>query len=302
VLALDSPADAFAALASALRLGEGDQVICPAYCSKVAVAALRACGAEPIFVDLEPSTLALDTGRLAGAITTATRAILVSHPFGRAAAIDRVYPLAEARGLEVIEDAGHSLGARFDSSRIGRSPCTAVFQVPVPGQALDAALVAGPQSLIEAIGSLGPEEEAERSPSIPALAPARAGATLDRITDWDGELESRLQIGHAYTEQLARYDAFRIPSSAPERPTTYAGYALSLTRFARTSADDLQRLLLEGGVESQRPAMPARERDLADLPVAESARHNTIVLPAHSELSEDDLQLVLDLLFDYAIG
>lgn len=311
VLALDSLADAFAALVGALRLGEGDQVICPAYCSKVAVAALRACGAEPIFVDLEPSSLALDTGKLAAAITTATRAILVSHPFGRAAAIDRVYPLAEESGLEVIEDAGHSLGARFDSSRIGRSPCTAVFQVPVPGHASDAALLAGPQSLIEAIEALEPlealealeaEGEADRSPSITVLAPARAGATLGLVSGWDDELESRLQIGRAYNEQLSRYDAFRIPSGAPERPTTYAGYALSLTRFARTSADDLHRLLLEGGVESQRPVMPARERDLADLPVAESARHNTIVLPAHSELGEDDLQLVLDLLFDYAIG
>ena len=48
--------------------------------------------------------------------------------------------------------------------------------------------------------------------------------------------------------------------------------------------------------------MSARERDLADSPVAESARHNTIVLPAHSDLGEADLQLLLDLLFDYAIG
>ena len=86
------------------------------------------------------------------------------------------------------------------------------------------------------------------------------------------------------------------------RPAGYAGYALSLTRFARTSADDLHRLLLEGGVETRRLSLPARERDLADLPVAESARHNTIVLPAHSGLSEEDLQLLLDLLFDYAIG
>ena len=293
VWALRSAAEAFNILVSELAIGEGDEIVCPAYCSRAAAVSFEALGVKTHFVDLEPDTLALDPAQLQRAISRSTRAILVSHPFGQAAALDQIYPLAEQAGLEVLEDAGRSLGTRFDESRVGRSPCTSVFELPLAGTSPDAALLALPNSLAARL---------EDSARAVALPDAEALQALAHFRGWEDELQARALVGRAYNDELARYDAFRLPVGRPLRPAGYAGYALSLTRFARTSADDLHRLLLEGGVETRRLSLPARERDLADLPVAESARHNTIVLPAHSGLSEEDLQLLLDLLFDYAIG
>ena len=82
----------------------------------------------------------------------------------------------------------------------------------------------------------------------------------------------------------------------------YAGYLLRLTRFARTSADDLHKLLLDGGIETRRLCLPLPERELAVLPAADSAVATGLLLPIDSDLAEPQRERLLDAIFGYAIG
>ena len=82
----------------------------------------------------------------------------------------------------------------------------------------------------------------------------------------------------------------------------YAGYLLRLTRFARTSADDLHKLLLDGGIETRRLTLPIAERELAVLPAADGAVATGLLLPVESELEDVQRERLLDAIFGYAIG
>ena len=76
-------------------------------------------GARPVFVDIDPVTRNLDLGRVADAITPATRAIIPVDLAGLPVDRDRLYTLAKKRKLRVVEDAAQSFGSLWNGRPIG---------------------------------------------------------------------------------------------------------------------------------------------------------------------------------------
>ena len=295
VLALSSTAQAFATLGAALELGEGDEVLCPGLAARSAIDALRLRGVSPVFVDVEPGTLSIDPDQLAERVTPRTRALLVSHAFGQPADLAALYSFASDAGLELLEDGCAGLGARCEESRIGRSPCTVVFRLP---------LAAGDIGFEPVLVSLS-EPLAERLAALPGagrLPDAAARLARARLDAWDDLLAARRENARLYSSELGRYDAFRIPPTPEGRLPVYACFVLGVTRFARASAEDLHKLLAEAGIETRRIVPAASGRELGELPVTDQARASSLLLPVHGDLHRAQIDRVLDALFDYAIG
>jgi dTDP-4-amino-4,6-dideoxygalactose transaminase len=102
-------------------IGPGDEVITtPLSWVATANVVLRA-GARPVFVDCEPRTRNIDLERVAAAITPRTRAILPVDLAGLPVDRDRLYAIANAHRLRVIEDAAQSMGANWAGRMIGAS-------------------------------------------------------------------------------------------------------------------------------------------------------------------------------------
>ena len=76
-------------------------------------------GARPVFVDIDPVTRNIDLDRIEAAITPATRAIIPVDLAGLPVDRDRLYAIAQRRGLRVVEDAAQSLGSRWRGREIG---------------------------------------------------------------------------------------------------------------------------------------------------------------------------------------
>ena len=78
-------------------------------------------GARPVFVDIDPVTRNIDLARIEAAITPATRAILPVDLAGLPVDRDRLYAIARAHDLRVIEDAAQSFGSSWRGRPIGAS-------------------------------------------------------------------------------------------------------------------------------------------------------------------------------------
>ena len=102
-----------------LDLGPGDEVIVPTFTFPSTATAVALRGATPVFVDIVPETLNLDTAAAAAAITDRTRAIFVVHYGGVAADLDSLTDLATANSLALVEDNAHGLGGYFDGKHLG---------------------------------------------------------------------------------------------------------------------------------------------------------------------------------------
>jgi UDP-2-acetamido-2-deoxy-ribo-hexuluronate aminotransferase len=291
-VALRDASDAFAALASALEIGEGDEVICPGVVSRAALEGLRRTGARIELVDVEARRLTLDPLAAEEAISERTRALVLCHAFGQPAALDALYALAERRGLEVIEDGASALGARFGESRLGRTPCACSFRVAL-GPGSHAALLTLPTPLADKVRCTASELR---------LGNGAAGELRRRLESWEELLSARRETAAHYSSELVRYDAFEVPPTPEGALPAYSQYALRLTRYSRTSADDLHKLLSESGIETRRIGVPIGDRELVRLPQTDRMRVGGLLLPVEQGITSEARERVLDAIFDYAIG
>jgi dTDP-4-amino-4,6-dideoxygalactose transaminase len=111
-IACASGTDALLLPLKALQLEPGDEVITPAFTFFATAGAIWNAGLKPVFVDNHPDTFNISAETVYKAITLRTKAIIVVHLYGQMARMPGLLEVAEAHGLEIIEDAAQSLGAR----------------------------------------------------------------------------------------------------------------------------------------------------------------------------------------------
>ncbi|MEJ5308888.1 MAG: DegT/DnrJ/EryC1/StrS family aminotransferase [Anaerolineae bacterium] len=103
----------------ALGIAAGDQVITVANAGMYSTTAIRAIGAVPVFAEIDPYTLTMDPAALEAAITPRTRAVVVTHLYGRAADIEQLAACARRHGLALVEDCAQAHGAAVAGRRVG---------------------------------------------------------------------------------------------------------------------------------------------------------------------------------------
>lgn len=119
-----------AALHTALfsaAIGPGDEVVVPPLTFAATANAVLYQGGTPVFADVRPDTLNLDTAAAAAAVTPRTRAIIGVDYAGQPGDLDALRELGRTRGLCVIEDAAHALGATYRGRPVGADADLAVF-------------------------------------------------------------------------------------------------------------------------------------------------------------------------------
>jgi dTDP-4-amino-4,6-dideoxygalactose transaminase len=117
-LATATGSGAYFCAAAALGIGQGDEVIIPAYGWISDYNAVAFMGATPVFADIDES-LNLNPESFEKKITPRTKAVIVIHYQGGASRLDEIVALARARGVMVIEDVAQSCGGSFDGRKLG---------------------------------------------------------------------------------------------------------------------------------------------------------------------------------------
>jgi len=111
-----------AALHAALVLAgvqPGDEVISTPMTAEPTNMAIMHAGGKIVWADVDPNNGNLNAESVAAKISTATKAIMVVHYGGIPAPMKQIRELAVSKGIPVIEDAAHALGARYDGKPIG---------------------------------------------------------------------------------------------------------------------------------------------------------------------------------------
>ncbi|MDQ3890791.1 MAG: DegT/DnrJ/EryC1/StrS family aminotransferase [Actinomycetota bacterium] len=109
-------------------VGEGDEVIVPAYTWNATPNAVLATRAVPVLAEIDES-LTLDPDDVERRITARTRAILPVHMRGAPAALDRLMQIADAHGLALIEDVCQAAGATYRGRRLGTFGAAGAFSL-----------------------------------------------------------------------------------------------------------------------------------------------------------------------------
>jgi perosamine synthetase len=104
---------------AALDIGPGDEVITPTYSFVASASVIVQQGAQPVFCDIDPSSLNIDVRRCESLITPRTKAVIAVHIYGRPADVHALRGLCDARGIALVEDCAGAVGARVGGRAVG---------------------------------------------------------------------------------------------------------------------------------------------------------------------------------------
>jgi dTDP-4-amino-4,6-dideoxygalactose transaminase len=196
----------------ACGIGPGDEVITVADTFIATAEAISACGATPVFVDVDAATHTIDPARIEPRVTPRTRAIVCVHLYGHACDLDPILEIAGRRGLAVIEDCAQCHGGRYKGrplGTIGRIGCFSMFPAKILGAFGDAgAIVTDDERLAETVARLRDHGRTSKHESAAIGCNARLDALQARIltvklAHVDRWIAERRRLAAAYDAALA---------------------------------------------------------------------------------------------------
>jgi len=102
-----------------LKLKPTDEILCQAFTCVAVPNSIIWAKARPVFVDTIKNGFNVDINDLAKKITNKSKAVIIQHTFGNPDNISTIKKLCRQHDLVLIEDCAHSLGAEYNSKKIG---------------------------------------------------------------------------------------------------------------------------------------------------------------------------------------
>ena len=102
-----------------LRHPDGGEVIVPPLTWVSDIASVIQNGFTPVFADIDPHSLAMDTAHILSKITDRTRAVFITHVQGFDGLTDLLISELQRRGIPLIEDVCESHGASHGDQKLG---------------------------------------------------------------------------------------------------------------------------------------------------------------------------------------
>jgi dTDP-4-amino-4,6-dideoxygalactose transaminase len=103
----------------ALGVGPGDEVITTTHTFTATAEVIRYLGATPVFVDVRLDTLCIDPDAVRAALSSRTKVIMPVHYAGIAAEMSELDAIAREFGVSIVEDAAHAFPATYKGRLVG---------------------------------------------------------------------------------------------------------------------------------------------------------------------------------------
>ena len=100
-------------------IGPGDEVITPSMTWVSTINLITACGATPVFADIDRDSLMITADTITPLISRQTRLIIPVHYAGAAVELEPIQDLARENNIILIEDAAHAIGTEYRNKRVG---------------------------------------------------------------------------------------------------------------------------------------------------------------------------------------
>jgi perosamine synthetase len=287
----------------------GTTVICPSYSFIATANVIRHCGAEPIFVDIDPKTYNMNPDLLEEAVRPNTRAILAVHQVGFPADLEKILAFAEKRDLKVIEDAACAIGSEYRGVRIGRP------------HALAACFSFHPRKIITTgDGGMVTTSSKELADRARRLRQHGIGAGEEkysvvgynyRLTDLQAalgveQMKKLPRLLERRREQAARYTSafsagrWLLPQlEEPETKSNYQSYQLRLSPEAPVTRNRLLEELKTRGITAQPGIRPIHLEPIyknvphGPLDETERAAREVVMLPLYNSLSDEEQDFII---------
>ncbi|GFO65405.1 glutamine--scyllo-inositol aminotransferase [Geomonas paludis] len=304
---VNSGTDAIVLALKALGVGAGDEVITVSNTAVPTVAAIRASGATPVFVDVEEDTYLMDVSLVEAAVTTRTRCLLPVHLCGQMVDMAPLQEIARRRGVRLVEDCAQACGAAYGEERagsIGDAGAFSFYPTKILGAFGDAGAVTTSDPELAArlrrLRFYGIElgYHAEEEGFNSRLDEVQAAILNLKLPGIEAAASARRDIARIYDEGLAGVGDVGLPVVGRDCRHQYYLYTVRTRR-----RDRLMEFLAKEGIETKinyphpvhlmRGYRTLGYRD-GDLPVTERLARTILSLPIYPELPRRHAERVVE--------
>ena len=318
----NSGTDALILALRALKIGPGDEVITTPFTFFASAETISAVGATPVFVDIDAATFNMDLDRIEAAITHKTKAIMPVHIFGQPMDMTRLMDIANKHNLAVIEDCAQSVGAEWQSQKvgsIGHVGCFSFYPTKNLGACGDGgAATTNDRALAAAMRMLKEHGQSSRyfyeeigyNSRLDALQAVILSIKLRYLDTWNNQRGDRAKL---YSEFLDRVPGVAVPTELPGAKGVWNQYTIQIKSQENAPnspanfRDSVRTKLQECGIGSMvyyplalhlQPVYKSLGYLAGQLPVAEQVCHEVLSLPMFPELSRDQQERTIYALKD----
>jgi dTDP-3-amino-2,3,6-trideoxy-4-keto-D-glucose/dTDP-3-amino-3,4,6-trideoxy-alpha-D-glucose/dTDP-2,6-dideoxy-D-kanosamine transaminase len=304
---LASGTDALMLALQAVGVGHGDEVITVSATFIATVGAIASVGARPVFVDVDDGVV-MDPSRVEAAITPRTRAILPVHWTGNMADMPRLKGIAQRHGLPIVEDACHAIGARLHGATAGSVGDVACFSFH-PVKHINAwgdggILVTRSDELAAGIRiarnyGLVDRDEVETFARNSRLHTLQIPVLRRQLAVFEEVVARRNEIASQYDAAFGALGGrVRLPRRRAEVRHTFVIYVI-MTEQRDAMISHLRDRGVDARIHYPIPMHLTRAgRKLGyaegDFPVTEAYARETITLPAHQYLSDEQVAYTIE--------
>lgn len=299
-----------------LDIQPGDEVIVPTISFIGAGNAVCAHGAKLVLCDVDPHSLNARAEDIEKVITPRTKAVLLLHYGGIPCEMDDIVSLCEKHNIKLIEDAaagvcstykGKAIGTfgemgmwSFDAMKILVCGDGAMlhFNTPELRKKADRWLYFGLETKSGYENSVAQkwwEFDISCFGHRAIMNDITASMALEQLKKLPDFMAKRERIHKFYTENLRNFDWIILPPELPDYiKTSYYFYHIQLKNGLR---DKFAKFLRENGVYTTYRYYPLHRVPgygvTGNFPNADFAADNTLNLPIHQSISEEELRYIL---------
>jgi perosamine synthetase len=299
--------------AKALGIGEGDEVITTPFTFIASATSMMMAGAKPVFVDIDPESLNIDTNRIEEKITDKTKAILPVEVFGSPVGIEEVCKIAARHKLAVIEDSCEALGSQLNGKKTGTFGTMSLFAFYPNKQ-----MTTGEGGII----LTDDDELADMCESLRNQGRGRGGGWLGherlgynyRLSDINCAMgivqlsrieefvAKRRKVAEMYQEILGPENRITVPTEPAGARMSWFVFVVRLNKeYKLDQRNAILKKMLEKGIQVSNYFPPLHLQPFmvkeygfkeGDFPITESVSERTIALPFHNNLSRKEIEIV----------
>lgn len=319
VIPVGNGTDALQIALMSLGLKPGDEVITPTFTFIATAEVVAVLGLTPVLVDVDPTTFCISVEALKKVISPKTKAIVPVHLFGQNADMEQILSIAKEHHLYVVEDACQSIASRYTFSNgesrtsgcMGDIGCTSFFPSKNLGCYGDGgALFTNDDDLAEKIRCIANHGMKVRyhhdrigvNSRLDSIQAAVLDVKLPHLMEYT---EKRQAASMYYTRSLQSLKELILPQTGEKSTHVFHQYTLQVTDGRR---DQLQAYLKEHSIPSMiyypiplhlQKAYQSDRYGEGDFPVAEKLSKTVLSLPMHTELDEEQLQYIVQVIKDF---
>ncbi len=302
-IAVNSGTAALIVALQARGIGPGDEVITTPFSFIATATSIIACGATPVFVDIDPFDFNLDPALIEDAVTDATRAVMPVHLYGNPARMGELRTVCDDFDLELIEDAAQAHGAVYAGEPVGSSgtACFSFYPTKNMTTGEGGIITTDDAEFAERCRTIRNHGQGERylhtmfglNWRMQDINAAIGLVQLGHVEEWT---ERRIAHATRLSELLTHVETPRVRE---DNRHVFHQYTVRVSHDRDRLQDDLKASGVGSAVHypiplHEQPILREMGFGEGSFPVAEAAAASVLSLPVHPSLTDDELGYIAE--------